>query len=248
VKRNRYETVTSKESFAILIPTSVDKAMGEATFHMEIGGPTPVRPVSLRELEKTRRNMKGIAAARFFAVLALRDALEARDTTMLEKAKEKLEKVYQMVEKAKPVQSAEQEKLQREIGELMAPLIGLSPAESMNHYEGIRPGSKAKVKPERLLSYEISKTTSSMMNASIVLWWVDGSFRPAIYCINEEMALYIHTFFIAPIGERGFRICPKCAEQFLQKTPNQVYCVPAHGSAHRVARCRNKKKESTTKD
>jgi hypothetical protein len=81
-----------------------------------------------------------------------------------------------------------------------------------------------------------------LMNAQIVLWWMDGEFRPAIYCKDIESALYIHTFFIAPIGGLGFRICPYDGDQFFQQRPNQDYCCPAHREAHRVARFRNEKK------
>jgi hypothetical protein len=72
---------------------------------------------------------------------------------------------------------------------------------------------------------------------------MNESFRPAIYCPDMKVALYIHNFFIAPLAGPGFRICPYDGEQFFQKQPNQDYCCPAHREAHRVARHRAKNKE-----
>src|SRR5258706_2267133 len=76
----------------------------------------------------------------------------------------------------------------------------------------------------------------------IVLWWAEERFIPAIFCLDMKTALYLHTFFIAPVGEIGFRICPHCHNQFFQDRPNKDYCCPAHREAHRVARFRNEKK------
>jgi hypothetical protein len=84
------------------------------------------------------------------------------------------------------------------------------------------------------------------MKSEIVLWLVDGTFRPAIYCSDTKTALYIHTFFIASIGGLGWRICPysHCEKkQFFQDKPNQDYCCPAHREAHRVARWRDERKK-----
>jgi hypothetical protein len=245
MNRDRYETVTSKEIFAILIPTSPDKAMGEATFQMELGPPVPVRAVTLQELKSAARKMKEVEGDYFLALLTLRGALEARDELLMAKAKERLEKVYRSREAKRALtESPEDDESQRQFGEVLATLIGLPPDESEKHFAGLRPGPRAKADPSRLLSYEVSQRVA---NSKIVLWWMDGEFRPAIYCEDIESALYIHTFFIAPTGGLGFRICPYDGEQFFQDRPNQEYCLPAHREAHRVARFRNRKKLETAK-
>ena len=108
-------------------------------------------------------------------------------------------------------------------------------------WEGLRPGPNALKNPHRLLFLAVSNTVG--MWPQVVLWWVDGKFV-AIDCIgpNHEhamkIALYIHTFFLAPTGARGFRICPFDGEQFFQDKTNQEYCCPAHRDAHRVKRWR----------
>jgi hypothetical protein len=215
--------------------------MGEATFFAELGAPVAVRPVTLEELKSAAREMNGIEGKEFVALLALRGALETRDELALAKAKERLEQVYRLREAAdasrSPLQDAES---RRKFSEWIAPLIGLPPEESFKHYEGLRPGPRAMENPYRLLSYEVSRIVG--MWASVVLWWVDGKFIPAIYCFDMKTALYIHTFFIAPAGGLGFRICPYDGEQFFQARPNQEYCCLRHREDYRVARWRNKEK------
>jgi hypothetical protein len=245
MNRVRYETVTRKESFAILIPASPDEASGEATFQMEFGGPQFVRAIRLQELKKTARALKGAAAAHFFALLALRGALETGDKLALANAEEHLERAYQLREAENPPTDPE---LDRQLGEVFAPSIGLSPKESLRYLGGLRSGPKAGENPSRLFSYEVSQAVGALLhNAQIVLWWMDGAFRPAIFCPDMRTALYLHTFFIAPVGGPGFRICPYDGEQFFQDRPNQEYCCPAHREAHRVARFRNEKKLKTAK-
>src|SRR6185295_19039569 len=96
--RDHYITVTGKESFALLIPASPEEAVGEATFQMELGGPQPVRPFTLSDRKQMARKMKGVAGDHFFALLALRDALESGDTLMLNNARERLERIYHLRE------------------------------------------------------------------------------------------------------------------------------------------------------
>ena len=90
MKRNQYKTVTSKESFAILIPASGAEEEGEATFLVEFGGPPKVRAATLKDLRKTAKELKGAVAAHFDALLAMRSALESRDELALSKAKDRL--------------------------------------------------------------------------------------------------------------------------------------------------------------
>ena len=242
MKRDQYKTVTDKESFAILIPASPEEAIGEATFQMELGGPQPVRAVTYQELIKESTKMKEVDRHRFFALVGLRDALQAGDALMLGNAEERLEKTYRLRETQRP-RWADPE-LDRKIGEAFAPSVGLSPEETIKYIEGLRSGPGARENPSRLLSYEVSQELGRW-NAQIVLWWAEGSFRPAIYCSDKKTALYLHTFFIAPNGGLGWRICPysHCKKQeFFQDRPNQDYCCPAHREAHRVARWRNEKK------
>lgn len=237
--RDHYETVTSKESFAILIPASREEAMGEATFLSEsmpgVVSPVSVRPVTSRDVKDAAAKLKGVDGKQFNALLALRGALEARDELALADARERMERVYQLREKelTQYRKSPENEETQRYWAELI---------------ESLRPGPKTKQNPSRLLSFEVSRTVGQL-NTHVVLWWADriGKFIPAIFCVDVQTALYLHTFFIAPTGGPGFRICPYDGEQFFQDRPNQDYCCPAHREAHRVARFRNERKLQATK-
>lgn len=252
MKRDRYKTVTNKESFALLVEAvPPETPMGEATFGIEIGPATPVRPVKLKELIDTGRNMKGLDGKEFFALLFLRGALEARDDLALAKAEERLQEVHRLKERDHASRQLPQNgESRRKFGELMAPSIGLPPEESLKHYEGLRPGPRAMKNPSWLLSQEVSRAVAVW--AQVALWWVNGRFVPAIYCSGlsrnyaMKIALYIHTFFIAPNGEIGFRVCPYCTDIFWQDQSNQDYCCPAHRDTHRVARWRNEKKLKET--
>jgi len=242
MERDQYKTVTSRESFTILIPASPEEAIGEATFQMELGRPQPVRAVTLQEVKNAAREMKGATAAHFFALLALRGALESGDRMALDKAKERMEGAYRLRE-AEISRWPDQQ-----LSEFFAPSIGLSPEETLRYIDGLRCGPRASDNPSQLLSYEVSKAVRApLQEAQIVLWWMRGSFRPAIYCNNMTTALYVHTFFVVPTGGIGFRICPHCSEQFFQDRPNQEYCCPAHREAHRVARWREQKKGLTAR-
>jgi len=228
-----------------LIPASEGDAEGEATFLMELGGPQHVRAVTLKEVRKTAKELKGAVAAHFDALLAMRDALESQDELALSNAKGRLKRAYRLREAERPLKPLpEEEESRRQLAEALASVVGMSAAESLKHFEGLGPGPKAKADSRRLISYEVSSWHGRLQTPpDIVLWWMSGSFRPAIYCGDMKTALYVHTFFIAPVGGLGFRICPYDGEQFFQKRPNQEYCCPAHREAHRVARFRDKRRK-----
>jgi hypothetical protein len=241
MKRVRYEAVTNKESFVLLVPSSAEDANGEASFAREYGYSVLVRAVSLAEIRKTGMNMRGIDGDLYLALLTLRGALEARDGLVLVKAEERLEMFYQKRElEHASRQSRKFDERRRKFSESIAPSIGLSAEESLKHWDGLRPGPKAKHDLHRRLSYEVSERVRLIQTA---LWWAKEDFRPAIYCMDVETAVYVHTFFIAPTGGIGFRICPYCTTQFFQDRPNQDYCCPAHREAHRVARWRHEQKQ-----
>jgi hypothetical protein len=214
--------------------------MGEATFSSEAFGPSHVRAIELEELKAAAKKLKGTEAARFDAWLSLKGALESRDQLALERAKGHIDKFYKLrqIEVAKIADPNKD----REFGALFAGRTGLSPEETANYMLGVRSGPKAAESLRRQLSYEVSQAVGAMFETQIVLWWFKGAFRPAIHCSDVKTALYLHTFFLAPAGGLGFRICPYDGEQFFQDRPNQDYCRPAHREAHRVARFRDKKK------
>lgn len=248
MSRDSNDTVTKNRGFALLVHAVPPQAsMGEATFLAEIGPPVPVRPVTLEELKMVAKKLRGVHAKEFDALLALRGAIEAQDELALAKAKERLQEVYRLREREdaahRPLQDEES---RRKFGELIAPSIGSSPEESLKHYSGLRPGPRAMENPSLLLSQEVSRIVGVW--AQIALWWVNERFGPAIYCRGLDhdfamrIALYVHTFFIAPSGQIGIRVCPYCSEQFWQDQSNKDYCRISHRENHRVARSRYRKK------
>lgn len=237
--RDRYKHVT--DSFDILIPTARANAEGEATFGDEFGRSKPVRVFTEADRKKAARQMSGMEGKRFDALLALKGALEAKDALQLEGAKERLERFYRMREDENPPHVSSDPERDRQFAELLAQQSGMAPDEAVRHFEGLRPGPKAKSDPHRSLSYEVSQRVG-LLETELVLWWDGKEFRPAIYCKDHLSALYVHTFFL---GRVRYRICPKCGERFEQHQPNQDYCKIAHREAHRVARWRAKQKHST---
>lgn len=216
--------------------------MGEATFASEVMGPSHVRAITLDEVKATAKKLRGIEAARFDALLSLRDALESADQLARNRALDSLERVYRLRETEAPKMGNSDPILQ--LGGIFASGTGLTAEEAAKYMQGMRSGPKAAKDVHRLFSYEVSQAVGSLFQAEIVLWWMDGAFRPAIYCPDTMTALYIHTFFLAPLGGLGFRICPYDGEQFFQDRPNQEYCCPAHREAHRVARFRDNRRRN----
>jgi hypothetical protein len=250
VNRDRYKTVTG---FVLLVQASESDAIGEPTFLSELELSTGVRPISLEEIKREARQLKGVDSEHFNALLALRGALESQDNLALKRASERMEKVYRMREVA--VSKYEDEGFFEPVGvKSYARILGQKPEYIGKYMQGKLPGPKAANDPARVLSYEVSVGVGSVTifnpahrrksyeEPQIVLWWFEGAPRPAIYCRDARAALYIHTFFLAPAGALSFRICPYDGEQFFQERPNQDYCCVAHREAHRVARFRDNKK------
>lgn len=246
MNRDRYKTVTG---FAILVPALASEAMGQATFLSEADRVHHVRAITLDEVKAAAKKLRGAEAARFDALLSLRGALESRDQLALSTAKERMKEFYRLRQAEKPkITDFDEDDYERFLGEIIADRVGLPPEEAGKYISGKRPGPSAEANPQRWFSYEVSQAVGfPLENAQVVLWWINGEFRPAIYCPDAKTALYIHTFFLAPVGGLGFRICPYDGEQFFQERPNQEYCCPAHREAHRVARFRDKQKRKATK-
>jgi hypothetical protein len=245
VTRDSYETVTGKREFVLLVSgLPHQEAMGEATFGPELGS-LPVAPVRIGDLKATARRLRGTDGKEFSALLALRDALEACDKLAQARAQERLERIFRERARERATSLPEDNEQRRKTGELWR-VTGLSPMESVLHIEGLRAGPKAIENPNRLLGWAVSGAVG--MWAQPVLWSVNGTLHPAIFCngpnpyVAMRTALYVHTFFIAPVGGLGFRSCPYDGQQFFQERPNQEYCCPAHREAHRVTRWRDRKR------
>jgi hypothetical protein len=73
--------------------------------------------------------------------------------------------------------------------------------------------------------------------ARLVLWYAAkvGRFVPALYCPTLRSAIFARAFI-------DLRTCPHCGDIFFPGKENVVYCRPAHGHAHRIARMRAKQR------
>jgi hypothetical protein len=79
--------------------------------------------------------------------------------------------------------------------------------------------------------------TKPMDAARLVLWCSgrSGQFIPAISCPDLRTAIFVRAFL-------SLQTCPHCGIVFLPEKENVIYCRPAHGQAHRVARMRAKQR------
>lgn len=241
MQRARYDTVTEK--LPVLVPASEKEMEGWATFLPEIGSPDRVRTLKDDDLCNPQKHLNEIEVLHFSAVLALSRALDnVADTIALKNAHEKLEKAQQLhLSKDRRLSTGVSEDAMQRMGAALAHLTGLPPQEAIAHFEGIRPGKRAREDLRWLLSYEISKVLDE---ARFVLWYPGNALKPAIWCPSIRVAFYVHAL-LSVAGGKGLRICPHCSKAFLQERPDQNYCSIAHREAHRVARWRFKKKQAT---
>jgi hypothetical protein len=245
--RDQYEHVTA--AFALLINAGGGmKPDGEATYSVEMGAKSPVHLITLDDLKRINKRLSRIEGERFSALLQLKGAIESHDEFALARAKERLLNAYRLQEAEARARFREDPNSRAKIGRILAPFMGMSHEDSVRHFEGMQPGPQAMQDASRLLSWAVSSAIGQW--AGLALWSVKGAFVPAIHCSGptsefaEKIALYVHTFLIAPQGDVGLRACPYCTERFWQDRPNQDYCKPAHREAHRVKRARWRKKQT----
>jgi hypothetical protein len=241
--RDRQQTVASTaDAFALLTPVaSESEAEGEATFLPEIGVQW-VRRFTLIDRKKEPTNLTGIAKRQFFALIALRDAINRDDDSMASDARGRLELIYREREHQSLSQQVPDSPERHQLGEYLAPRVGMSPQESLKHFEGLRMGPKAYADSFRLLSYEIAQRMG--LFTQLTVWRMKEEYRPrpAIYCLSPEVALYVHTFLLTPGAGCGWRVCPQCGEEFFQTRTSQEYWPSKCGSNYRSSNSRDNQK------
>jgi hypothetical protein len=223
MQRGPYNYVT----LPILAPSNWDRADGVASFLP--GSGKPVRELSSEDLNPNTKRGKATWKTlsirdrdRVIGLVALRDALEARDELAIEKACARL-KTARANDLASVMRIRSLATVNLEgFGEHRMPVLDL-------------------IKPQDMVSLIVSKGLSK---ARLVLWWNGDRFVPALYCQNIPAALYVKAM-LKFLGGRGLAVCPHCNEPFIQTRSDMDYCSVAHREAHRVARFRAKKKAST---
>jgi hypothetical protein len=90
--------------------------------------------------------------------------------------------------------------------------------------------------------WEYSEFMSRAMNKARLVTWFPASgarvLSPGVYCPDTKTAVFAAAFSDA------VRVCPKCKALFTPSSnfPNQAYCTPAHGGAHRTQLSRDRKR------
>jgi hypothetical protein len=252
----------TRSAFALLVPSEQPgEGRAEGTFlppivrsrkgaGVEFLPQSSVRVVQLREIRKASGDAKGADGQLFSALLALRTALAGKDGLALGSAKARME---QSRDTRQRQYEKEQFKRLESYGSTTSQVRAMFPkgialpsdnagveSKLLRIWPDTDSGATTWENISKLFAFAVSEVVD---RSRLVLWWFKGEFRPAIYCEDIEVAVYVHAFLIAPTGELGFRSCPHCTEQFFQNRPNQEYCSPAHGNAHRAARSREKQKQ-----
>jgi hypothetical protein len=91
------------------------------------------------------------------------------------------------------------------------------------------------------LVYDVSRQLDGVR---LVLWkkMPNRKLGLGLFCPNLGVAFWIHSLLSALGTAKGFRICPKCGNVFLQARPDQDYCSIRCRESHRLERWRAKKK------
>ncbi|MGA9039749.1 MAG: hypothetical protein WB421_04365 [Terriglobales bacterium] len=232
MQRGKYEAVTQELVLPVLIPATAEQQEGVATFQQELGAPTPVRRFKDSDLKDAAKHMTKAEARHFHAVVALTQALQnPSDTIALRNANAAFDEAYTL-RRAEPSPFME---LGEDFAIVLGRTIGVPPQEAVEIFDRKRPGPRAASDPRWMLSYAVSESLS--ISSQLVLWWTGHRFTPAIWCDDMKTAFYVRALLSA-VGGNGLRICPHCSKPFVQKRPDQDYCLVAHREAHRVARWR----------
>ena len=165
---------------------------------------------------------------RFLGLVALRQALEARDPLATEKLEEMYRKLVPDIRRCSwPTPSPTEQ-------ERMTDVIESSMARTMAEWGTPKPPG-----------YLPLLLTRALRRARLVLWWHDEQqrFLPAVYCPDVATALYVCAL-VRIIGGRALLVCPRCGKPFVQERSDQDYCSIRCREAHRVARWRAAKGKS----
>jgi hypothetical protein len=153
-----------------------------------------VRRFTLTDRKKEPENLTEIAKNQFFALVALKDAINRGDDIMAKGARGRLERIYRDRERQSSSQQFPDTPERHRLGEYLARYFGMSAEESLKRVEGLRMGPKAYADPYRLFSYEVTQRIGFFTR--LALWRMKRQYRPrpAIYCPFPEAALYVHAF------------------------------------------------------
>jgi hypothetical protein len=237
MQRLRNNTVT--EGIPVLVSCRPTEQNGVATFLPELAAPGPVRVITDVELRSKRgliealSTMKDYEREQFRAVGSLLSALQTQDISGFALARQRVANAFALkhaTDSKLGFVPAREDDL--EFGGLLIRVFGLRPGqerEAIQRWNGYRLGPRAEADHGWLLSQLMSEGLESVR---LVLWWSGNGVRPAIYCPDLKAAVY--TFLLT----KKWGVCLHCGDFFIQKRPDQNYCMIAHREAHRVARWR----------
>lgn len=241
MQRGKYDTVTdSIKVVPVLVPGDAESNDGQQTFGVEFSDPRFVRILGNNDLRNARRHLTEAEAQHFHAVIAITQAFQKPDDFV---ALDKALIAYQKAQDLRISNGRKELDDLADLGPLLAPLMGLTADEAVEHFSGLGPGLRARKDVRCLLSFELSE---SLDGARLVLWWTETEFKPAIWCPDMKTGFYARAL-LSVVGGTGIRVCPHCGDFFLQERSDQFYCSIAHREAHRLARWRQKKKTELLK-
>lgn len=228
---------TSRDLFALLVPVSSEaEADGEVLSAPEIGTAWARRFTE----QDVKRAQKALSKDEWASFSRLTHAYEALNSPELfPNALQRIMRHYREEEYRKQKANLSPDALQ--VGRSIADVVGLTPKESYMHLVGDAIGPRAQLDPMRMFAREAA---SAFSLASPVLWREGGLIRPAMYCMNEQIALYGHQFFFPSVGGCRWVPCRGCDLLFFQKDPRNWYHSKECGAKKRKARSRRNLKHN----
>jgi hypothetical protein len=243
-QRGHINTVTRS------IPVLIDARKGEsgmaAAFMPPIQPPPFVRVFEDSDLEQVMQVLREDEKAHFLSIVGLLHALKKKNLHALKRAVIKVKESLAL--RRKPVRTPTLNQADRKNVESLyrglSALYGLGPGHEQGAkdiWDGVALSPEEEMDVRSLLSRQIS---NELHGVQFVLWWTGRYFTPALYCPYPPSALYVEALLNIIGKTRGFAVCPRCGNLFIQERTDQQYCSIAHREAHRVARWRASRKNN----
>jgi hypothetical protein len=229
----------SRVGVPILIDCNPEEQEGTAVFGSQQIASLPypcVRAFRRDDFEAAFKTMEPDEREHLGALVLLRSAMQQNDAFDIERARGKLSRALTLrLQRHQELGWINFEtKTQLKVAQAVRPLYDLKPGserEALEMHRGYRLEPLSQVDEKWLLAKEFSRALCSV---NVELWWSGSRLLPALYCCDLTTAAYA----FALVSTAGWGLCLHCAEFFVQRDPKQIYCSPAHGIAHRVARSR----------
>lgn len=240
----------SRVGVPILIDCNPEEQEGAAVFGSQQIASLPypcVRAFRRDDFEAAFKTMEPDEREHLGALVLLRTAMQQNDAFDIGRARGKLSRALTLrLQRHQELGWINFEtETQLKVAQAVRPLYDLKPGserEALEMHRGYRLEPRSQVDERWLLAKEFSRVLCCV---NVELWWSGSHLLPGLYCYDRTFAAYA----FALTSMTGWGLCPHCTEFFVQGHPKQIYCTPAHGIAHRVARSRaNRQSARTSRD